>query len=90
MYFWTFNILGKAGFPKPAEDEDPDENKPKALADDEPVDTLVENLERDITEVWSYRDIFPDADALGLDNEKVSRYFVDIMEISLKYIIHLI
>lgn len=70
--------LGKTELPpaiatQPEEDIDiEDTDQPKALADDEPVDTLVESLERDITEVWSYRDMFPDADSLGLDNEKVN------------------
>ena len=41
------------------------------MADSEPVNTLIEALERDITEIWSYKDQFKDADSLGLDNEKV-------------------
>ena len=68
-------FVGKNELPHPMEDfDDDDSNQPKALADDEPVDTLVESLERYITEVWSYRDMFPDADSLGLDNEKVLNY----------------
>ena len=70
----------------PALPQEPDfdetEISQKPLADDEPVDTLVENLERDITEVWSYRNMFPDAESLGLDNDKVA--FLFIIELKFK------
>ena len=41
------------------------------MAGAEPVNTLIDALERDITEVWSYKDQFQNAESLGLDNEKV-------------------
>lgn len=61
-------IIAKAETPEP--EFEPDQTKP--MADSEPVNTLIEALERDITEVWSYKDQFKDADSLGLDNEKVN------------------
>ena len=65
----TIIIIFTAKAETPLPDFGPDETKP--IADDEPVDTLIEALERDITEVWSYKNTYPDADSLGLDNEKV-------------------
>lgn len=55
------------------------------MADNEPVNTLIEALERDITEVWSYKDQFKDADSLGLDNEKVNLRSNDTMFILFVY-----
>ena len=48
-----------------------EEDTTEALASLEPINTLVETLEKDITEIWSYKDLYPNAEALGLDNEKV-------------------
>jgi len=44
------------------------------------VNTLIEALERDITEVWSYKDQFPNADSLGLDNDKVGSASCTILQ----------
>ncbi|XP_065655471.1 axoneme-associated protein mst101(2) isoform X2 [Hydra vulgaris] len=68
--------------PQEPDFDETDFNPQRPLADNEPVDTLVENLERDITEVWSYRNMFPDAEALGLDNDKVHNTYANLGSLS--------
>ena len=64
-------ILDKENLPMVPEEPEFEEDTTEALASLEPINTLVETLEKDITEIWSYKDLYPNAEALGLDNEKV-------------------
>ena len=67
----------------PENEEEAEEPEPDTvLAEKEPVETLIENLEKDITDVWSYKDVFPDANSIGLDNEKIHKTYVNLGSIS--------
>ena len=63
---------------EPKEEPEPD----TVLAEAEPVESLIENLEKDITDVWSFRDQYPDAISLGLDNEKIHRAYANLGSLS--------
>ena len=68
----------------PVEPEEPkDEPEPDTvLAEAEPVETLIENLEKDITDVWSFREQYPDAVSLGLDNDKIHKAYANLGSLS--------
>ena len=68
----------------PVEPEEPkDEPEPDTvLAEAEPVETLIENLEKDITDVWSFKDQYPDAMSLGLDNDKIHKTYANLGSLS--------
>jgi len=63
---------------EPKEEPEPD----TVLAEAEPVESLIENLEKDITDIWSFRDQYPDAISLGLDNEKIHRAYANLGSLS--------
>ena len=52
------------------------------LAESEPVETLIENLEKDITEVWSFKEQYADAASLGLDNDKIHSTYANLGSLS--------
>lgn len=64
--------------PEPKEEPEPD----TVLAEAEPVETLIENLEKDITDVWSFKEQYPDAVSLGLDNDKIHKTYANLGSIS--------
>ena len=68
----------------PIEPEEPkDEPEPDTvLAEAEPVESLIENLEKDITDVWSFREQYPDAVSLGLDNDKIHKAYANLGSLS--------
>jgi len=72
----------KENLPMVPEEPEFEEDTTEALASLEPINTLVETLEKDITEIWSYKDLYPNAEALGLDNEKVHNTYANLGSLS--------
>eukprot|EP00794_Sanderia_malayensis_P017671 gene17671-19433_t len=75
-------LQAKHETPEPDEDEIDEPEPDSVAAETEAVETLIENLEKDITEVWSYKESFPDAGSLGLDNDKIHQTYANLGSIS--------